>query len=166
MTSAYAETTAPDTTREKLGSLIDGIHIAMLTTVDATGELRSRPMGSQGLDDNGKLTFFTRRDSDLVDEATSRPVNVSFVDIGKNTYVSVSGHVQLDTDRALIRELWKPEYKAWFPEGVEDPSIALLRMTIGSAEYWDMPGGPLTRLAEFAKAATGSPRTFGEHAKV
>jgi general stress protein 26 len=155
-----------DDSRGKLAKLINGIHVAMLTTVDASGELRSRPMGSQGLDENGKLTFFTRRDAEVVDEATSRPVNVSFADVGKNSYVSVSGHAELDTNRETIRSLWKPEYKAWFPDGVEDPNIALLRVTLGSAEYWDTPGGPLTLIAEFAKAVTGSPKPIGDHAKV
>ena len=155
-----------DDSRGKLAKLINGIHVAMLTTIDASGELRSRPMGSQGLDENGKLTFFTRRDAEVVDEATSRPVSVSFADVGKNSYVSVSGHAQLDTDRQTIRDLWKPEYKAWFPDGVEDPNIVLLRVNVASAEYWDAPGGPLTRIAEFAKAATGSTKPIGEHAKV
>lgn len=152
-------------TRKKLSALIDGIHVAMLTTLDASGELRSRPMGSQGIDGT-RLTFFTSRDSKLVDEASSNPVNVSFADVGKNTYVSVSGHAQIDTDREEIRRRWKPEFKAWFPDGVDDPNIVLLHVQVGSAEYWDAPGGVLTRLAEFTKAATGKPETIGEHAKL
>lgn len=151
----------------KLAELIDGIHVAMLTTVDATGELRSRPMGNQGLDDDGRITFFTSRDSALVGEAIRAPVNVSFADAGKHAYVSVSGHALLDTDRAAIEKLWKPEFKAWFAGGVEDPNIVLLRVTVVSAEYWKTPGGPLTKLAEFAKAATGNASgSLGEHAKI
>jgi general stress protein 26 len=153
--------------REKLASLIKGIHVAMLTTVEPSGEIRSRPMGSQGLDTNGRLTFFTSRDSALVAEATARPVNVSFADSGKNTYVSISGHAQLDTNRETIRDLWKPEFKAWFQDGVDDPNIALLHVSVDSAEYWSTPGGPLTKLAEFAKAASGdTSHSLGEHAKL
>ena len=152
---------------EKLASLINGIHVAMLTTVDEAGEFRSRPMGSQGLGEDGRLTFFTSLDSAVVDEATSAPVNVAFADIGKNAYVSVSGHAVLSTDRATIKKLWKPEFKAWFDGGEDDPNIALLHVTIGSAEYWKTPGGPLTKLAEFAKAATGNTSgSLGEHAKI
>jgi general stress protein 26 len=153
--------------REKLASLIKGIHVAMLTTVEASGEFRSRPMGSQGLDDNGRLTFFTSLDSALVSEATARPVNVSYADTGKNTYVSISGHAQLDTNLETIRALWKPEFKAWFNDGVDDPNIGLLHVSVDNAEYWTTPGGPLTKLAEFAKAASGSASArFGEHAKI
>jgi general stress protein 26 len=153
--------------REKLASLIDGIHVAMLTTVDANGELRSRPMDNRGLDDDGDLTFFTHRDATLVGEATHAPVNVSFADAGKSAYVSISGRALLDMNRAAIEKLWKPELKAWFAGGIDDPTIALLRVTIDSAEYWKTPGGPLTKLAEFAKAATGNaPGALGEHAKL
>jgi general stress protein 26 len=155
-----------DATREKLAKLIGGIHVAMLTTVEANGELRSRPMGSQGVGDDGKLTFFTQRNALVVDEATSSPVNVAFSDVGKNTYVTISGHAQLDTDRSAIRALWKPELKAWFPNGAEDPNIALLRVTIGSAEYWDAPAGVLVKIAEMAKAVTGSDAQIAEHAKL
>jgi general stress protein 26 len=152
---------------DKLTELIAGIHVAMLTTFDASGELHSRPMASQGLDDGGRLTFVTSRDSALVTEATSAPVNVSFADIGKNAYVSVSGHAQLDTNREAIRAFWKPEFNAWFDGGIDDPNVALLRVSIASGEYWKTPGGPLTKLAEFAKAATGNTsHEFGEHAKI
>ena len=154
-----------DDSREKLAALIDGIPVAMLTTVDARAEVRSRPMASQGLDGN-RLTFFTRRDGVVVEEATNHPVNVSFCDIGKHTYVSVSGHAQVDTNRDEIRRHWRPEFKAWFAGGVDDPDIVLLHVVVGSAEYWDAPGGVLTRLAEFAKAATGGAMPVVEHAKL
>lgn len=151
----------------KFAELIDGIHVAMLTTVDSEGALRSRPMGSQGIDDTGRITFFTSIDQPLVSQATHAPVNVSYTDSGKNAYVSVSGIAHLDTDRETIKKMWKPEYKAWFEGGADDPKIALIRVTIESGEYWKTPGGPLTKLAEFAKAATGNTSSdFGEHAKV
>jgi hypothetical protein len=40
-------------------------------------------------------------------------------------------------------------------------------VSVDSAEYWSTPGGPLTKIAEFAKAASGdSSHTLGEHAKL
>jgi general stress protein 26 len=152
----------------KLAKLIHGMHVAMLTTSAENGELRSRPMGSQGIDDDGRLTFFTSRQSSLVEEATQRPVSVTYADAGKNTYISISGWAELDTDREAVRAHWKPEFKAWFPEGENDPNTALLRVTIDSAEYWDAPAGPLIKLAEFAKAAAGGKTVIplGDHAKV
>jgi len=37
-------------------------------------------------------------------------------------------------DRGKIEELWKPEFKMWFPEGKDDPEVALeqFRKTVKS----------------------------------
>ena len=47
----------------KLRDLTKDVHIVMLTTVDEDGSLRSRPMGSQPIDADGILWFFTEADA-------------------------------------------------------------------------------------------------------
>jgi len=151
---------------DKLAGLIDGISIAMLATVEADGELRSRPMATQAMTETGDLLFFTRRDAPKVGEATHHPVNVVYADTKANTYVSVSGTAALDTDRSEIAAHWKPELNAWFPDGVDDPQIALLRVHVVRAEYWDAPHPAMVKVLEFAKAVTGAPVSFGDHGTV
>ena len=151
---------------DKLSKLIDGITIAMLVTVEADGALRSRPMATQTMTADGDLLFYTRRDAPKVDEAAHAPVNVAYADAKGNTYVSVSGSAMVDTDPAEIRAHWKPELKAWFPGGVDDPQIALMRMRVDRAEYWDAPHGPIVQVLEFVKAATGAPTSIGDHATI
>jgi general stress protein 26 len=151
---------------DKLASLIDGITIAMLATTEADGQLRSRPMATQALTADGDLLFYTRRDAPKVGEATHHPVNVAYADAKGNTFVSVSGSATLDTDPAEIRAHWKPELQAWFPGGVDDPQIALLRVRVERAEYWDAPHGPIAGVMEFVKAVTGKPASIGEHATI
>lgn len=152
---------------DKLASLIDDIDIAMLATSEPDGELRSRPMATQKLSDDGSLWFFTRNDAPKVSEAEGHPVNLAYADAGKNRYVSVSGHGHLVTDAAKIRELWKPALKAWFPQGLDDPSVALLRVDIERAEYWDAPASAFVQIAGFVKAtATGQAYHPGEHEKL
>jgi general stress protein 26 len=46
---------------EKLGELLKGIRFAMLTTEDGEGFLRSRPMATRELGEDGTLWFFTER---------------------------------------------------------------------------------------------------------
>jgi general stress protein 26 len=46
--------------RAKLGELIKGIRVAQLTTVEDDGSLRSRPMGTQDIEFDGTLWFFTQ----------------------------------------------------------------------------------------------------------
>ena len=58
--------------------------------------------------------------------------------------------------------------RGWFPKGTEDPELALIRVTIEDAEYWDAPNGKMVVLFAYAKAVlTGEkPGNIGEHARV
>jgi general stress protein 26 len=142
---------------QKLGELIKGIKVAMLTTVDDDGSLHSRPMQTQNQEFDGTLWFFTEANSAKVHELEQdRHANLSFAKPDDNTFVSVSGKASLVRDEAKIKELWSPIHKAWFPKGVDDPNLALLRVEVDKAEYWDAPSSSVVKLFGFAKAlATG-----------
>ena len=153
----------------KLRELIREIDFAMLTTVEPDGSLRSRPMSNNGdVEFDGDLWFFTRASAPKVDEIEQEQhVNVSFARPDKQQYVSVSGRARLVRDRRKIEELWNPAYKAWFPDGLEDPDLALLQVTAEKAEYWDGNSSVVAHLVGLAKAvATGSSYGAGENEKV
>ena len=154
---------------QKIRELIKDIDFCMLTTVDESGDLRSRPMSSNGdVDDDGDIWFFTNASSHKVTEIEKLPkVNVSFADPDDQRYISVSGTAQLVRDRAKIDELWKPEFKMWFPEGKDDPEIALLRVSLEKAEYWDSPSSTIGYALSFVSSlVTGKQPEFGENKKV
>ncbi|MEJ7685210.1 MAG: pyridoxamine 5'-phosphate oxidase family protein [Segetibacter sp.] len=33
--------------------------------------------------------------------------------------------------------MWSPVVKTWFPKGLEDPALALLKVDTNEASYWD-----------------------------
>jgi len=144
---------------KKLGDLIKDIKFAMLTTVGSDGTLHSRPMTTQQQEFDGDLWFFTGADSLKVEEFQfNRHVNVSYANPEDQHYVSVSGIAELVRDPAKNKELWNPVYKAWFPKGLDDPELALLKVKVTDAEYWDTPSGKMVQLIGFVKAlATGEP---------
>ncbi len=150
----------------KLSELIQDIRIAMFVTQEQD-TLRSRPMATHGLE-NGFLWFFTYKNSHKKSEIEAQPsVNISYQDPSKELYVSVSGNAEIVEDRAKIEELWKPFLKAWFPNGKEDPNIALIRVDISQAEYWDAPSSTMVQLIGMVKAAvTGKPYQAGENKKI
>lgn len=152
---------------EKLKSLTEGVDFCMLTTING-GQLRSRPMSTQEMDENGDLWFFTSDDTHKVDEIEAdNRVNAAYSKIDDNLYVSVSGRASLVKDREKIEELWNPILKAWFPEGLDDPHLALLKVSIEEAEYWDSPNSKIVQLYGFVKAVvTGKPAQGGDHGKV
>lgn len=140
-----------------LNDKIKGIRIAMMTTVDANERLHSRPMATQDQDFDGDLWFFTYDNAPKVDNvSTHHQVNISYVKESDNLYVSVSGTAELVRDRKKIKDLWKPMLKAWFPNGEDDPHLALLKVHVENAEIWDAPSGKMGRLYSIMKGmATG-----------
>ena len=127
-------------------------------------------MATQQQEFDGDLWFFTRADSAKAGEARHEAhVNVSYAAPDDQKYVSVSGKAQIVRDRAKIEELWNPIYKAWFPEGLRDPEIALMKVNVTDAEYWDTPNGKMVQLIGYVKAlATGETykASKDEHDKV
>jgi len=153
---------------KKLAELIKDIKIAMLTTVEADGRLRSRPMATQNKPFDGTLWFFTEINSGKVSEIQrDHQVNISYADTDSQKYVSVSGVANVVQDRAKAEEFWSPVYKAWFPDGLDDPSLALLKVDVTQAEYWEAPHGAVVRLVGFLKAVTtGQKYEPGENRRV
>lgn len=159
---------SPIDDRKKLAELMKEFRFVMLTTAAADGSLHGRPMTMQERDFDGDLWFFTSADAQKVWEANrDHQVSVSFSDPHKNTYISVSGVANLVQDKAKIEEFWKPAYKLFFPKGLEDPELGLLKVSVNRAEYWDSPSSFVGRTFSFAKAlATGRPGDLGDHAKL
>jgi general stress protein 26 len=153
----------------KFRELIESIDFCMLTTIDERGDLHSRPMSSNGeIDQNADMWFFTGASSHKVSEikGTSR-VNLSFADPQNQTYVSVTGRARLVQDRKKIDELWRPQFQTWFPEGKNDPNVALLRVKVEKAEYWDSPASPISFALNFVSAlVTGEEPDMGEHKQI
>ena len=145
-----------------VAKLIEDMPIAMLTTVEADGALASRPMSALEMDAQGALWFFTEVHSSKAEHLQA--VNLSFVDRDKSAYVSLSGHGEIDTDRARIRSLWTVLAKPWFPEGPESSNLALLKFVPDSADYWDGPSGKMVRaFGLVASLIAGKPVAMGEH---
>lgn len=153
---------------KKLAEMIKEIDFAMLTTVAEDGSLHSRPMSTQRAEFDGNLWFFTRASAPKVGEIErEHHVNLAYAKPEAQRYVSVSGRATVVRDPAKIEELWSPELKAWFPEGPEDPDLALLKVAVERAEYWDSPSSAVAHAISFARAMlTGQPANPGENEKI
>lgn len=137
---------------EKLRDLIKDIDFAMLTTISSDGTLHSRPMSTQEAEFDGDLWFFTSADTQKASEIQQdQTVNVSYAAPDKHRYVSVSGKAALVNDREKMKTLWSPVYKVWFPDGLDDPQLRLLKVSVDKAEYWDNSGGIVSTIIGFAE---------------
>jgi general stress protein 26 len=148
--------------RIHLAKLIEGIPIAMLTTLQADGALTSRPMAVLEMDVQGTLWFLTDLRSAKVEQL--QQVNLGFVDGERGAYVSLSGRGEIDRDRDRIQRLWTPLARPWFPEGPESKDLALLKFLPDAADYWDGPSSTMVRaFGLIASAIAGKPIGLGEH---
>lgn len=152
----------------KVGELVNDIKFAMMTTENQDGELTSRPMTTLQMDSEGNCWFFTARSSHKVgDLQQNLHVNLSYARIDKQDYLSVTGTAELVADKAKMQALWTPWIKPWFPEGLDDPDLALLKVRIESAEYWDAPGSQAKRLYGLVKGMmTGKTDSLGTNQSI
>lgn len=155
--------------RETLWQLVKGIRYAMITYRHADGSLRACPMtmvNRSGHEERLNFYFLLDRQSDLARSVENDgQIQISFADTSADSYVSVSSYASLSADLALKEKLWTTAAKAWFPQGVEDPNLAVLVAPVTSAEYWDVHDNKLVQLFKKAKAVvTGEePTGMGEH---
>ncbi len=90
----------------RLADLIGQAQVAMLTTEEEQGLLRSRPLLTLEMDEEGRLWFFTHLSTRKVGEMDQhRLVNLSYADLTRQAFVSVCGRVRMLRDPDKAREL-------------------------------------------------------------
>lgn len=162
----------PEQKVDQLWDMIKDIRFAMFTTRHIeNGHLHARPMTTQNskLDEAGSLWFFMGRDNDAVTDIQREAlVNVAYADPDSDRYVSVSGEAEVVEDPAKKEALWNRAAEAWFPGGPTDPNLALVRVTIDHANYWNVKESKVTQLYKMARAVTtGKPvKDMGETGEV
>jgi general stress protein 26 len=147
---------------------INEVKTAMLTTYNAGRGFSSRPMGTADVDDEGNIWFFTNEHSEKASEiSVENTISLTYSDPKNHTYLSIIGEAELVDDKAKMKELWNPFIKAFFPEGLDDPELMLLKITPTDAEYWDSDSSSMVVLFNMLKAAvTGKRYDEGRHGKI
>ena len=128
---------------DDLYELLEDNDIALMTTRRPDGHLVTRPMQAQERDNVADIWFVTDIEANKLDELATDPhVNLGFYNSKSREWVSVSGLAQVSTDRELVRALYKPDWKAWFPnEGgnrdgsPDDPRMALILVEAHTVVY-------------------------------
>lgn len=154
--------------KQLIWKLIKEIRFGMLVTGDDDhNSLHARPMTLVQDEYDGTLYFYTsKNDGKGYEIKKDRHVCITFSDPSEQTYVSLTGNANLTTDPELINRYWNKFVSAWYPEGKEDPNLAMLEIKIESGEHWKTDENRLVQLFEIAKAnLTDSRPKMGEHEK-
>ena len=132
---------------------IQDIKVGMFTTMCKDNQLRGRPMTTCEVEEDGFLWFFTSINSKLIDDLIEQDnVNISYTDIGRNLYISVKGQAILVRSKTKIEQFWNPLAKVWFPKGIEDPDLVLIKIQVNQAEIWDSGSSKILTWAKIIKA--------------
>ncbi len=149
--------------RDHVHQLLEGFENVMVVTLEGEGPgaaLSARPMRVADLGDDCSLTFVTSAATAKVDAAGNTPLGL-VVAQSRTTFLSLRGRSEVVHDRQRIEQVWRPAFKVYFPEGMNDPNLCLLVFHPEEAELWDVSGARGLRfLFDAAKALlTGEPPT-------
>ena len=124
-----------DTPQEVADKFIAKLKDSPFVMIGLNDGNHSEPMTAQIDDDQpNTLFFFAGKDNRI---AGGGGAMAQFVGKGHDFFACLAGDVSQDNDRGQIDKLWNKQVEAWFPEGKEDPNLALLRFDIDSAELWE-----------------------------
>jgi general stress protein 26 len=153
-----------DEALEKIRELLKQFPIAFMVTI-ADGALTARPIGVVG--DNaafdGSLWFITDKRSRKVAAIESgAQTTLLFQNDKDGNYLHLVGRASVVEDRKKLEELYTTLQRTWFPKGLDDPDITLLRFDADEANYWDSHDSYLRLAAAFAKSVvSGAPGKSG-----
>ena len=153
---------------EKLKELTKKCKVCMLGTFEEM-RVKFRPMAHVDVDDMGNFWFFTSIDSEKSAQVSSNPnVYLTYACEGESTYLSVEGIASVSNiNRDRMKELYSPFVKAWFPEGLDDPNLALMVVHPLEIDYWvNNESKVLTYIKMLSSSLTGTKVSVGEHGKL
>jgi len=138
MGSDFRSISVTETKTPTLHELMEPFRTTMLITRgEDVHRLRARPMAVAKLEPNCRVWLITSQDSAKVHAIEScTAVHLSMQKEGE-TYLFIDGHAVVVVDRDRIRSVWDDSFAPWFPQGADDPDIALIAVTPERAEYWD-----------------------------
>ena len=155
----------------KLYEMIEELDTAMMTTRRADGHLVSRAMANQKHAPGADLWFVTAEGSPKLTDLSGDPhINLAYYKDRTREWISVAGFAKPSRDRGIIRQLYAPDWKMWFPdEGdprhgtPDDPRYVLIGVDVHSAVFLEVNKPQSVVLFEMAKGwITGTEPELGK----
>ena len=153
-----------DAALSKIRELLEKFPIAFMVTVGGGG-VTARPIGVVG--DNaafdGTLWFITdKRSRKVAAIEAGDTTTLLFQNDKEGSYLHLTGRASVVDDAEKLKELYTTLQRTWFPKGVDDPDITLVRFDANEANYWDSHDSYIRLAAAFAKSlVTGTPGKSG-----
>lgn len=117
---------------------------AVLLTSDGLGAIHAPGSAADGSDP--RLYWFLADARTLLDWESHRRqvVTLSFQSPDERVYLTMSGRAEVVTDHDAAASMWRPAFKRWFPGGLGDPRLLLVRFATYDAEFYQTSSGRVT----------------------
>ncbi|PZQ47505.1 MAG: general stress protein [Rhodovulum sulfidophilum] len=158
----------PEELREKLWKALKS-DMTVMIGVMGPKDNHKRPMAAQLRDgDDRTIWFFGDGTTELASALTAGPASAEacFAAKGHDLFACLHGALAIDTDRAVIDELWNSHIAAWYPGGREDPKLVLFRFEPVEAEIWGSETGLLASVKALFGADPSAEHEREQHATV
>ncbi|HMG89369.1 MAG TPA: pyridoxamine 5'-phosphate oxidase family protein [Chryseolinea sp.] len=121
---------------EKLKQIVARCRVGMLGMHREDG-IHFSPISHVDIDDDGNLWFFASKEiGSTISAKNKNNIFITYAQESNSTFLSITGKAYLNSNREKMRELFNPYIKAWFPDGLDDPSISLLVVHPLEVECW------------------------------
>lgn len=149
-----------DLTTVRVVEIMRGERFVMLSSVTAEGKIVSHPMTPLDVTAEADAWFITSSTSGLYETLVEgSEVNLAFAETG--SWLSVSGSIRVVADRAKLEDLWNDRIGVYFEDGIDDPTVRLLRVDAESAQFWGTPGGRAAALLDLVASRITGERPSG-----
>lgn len=127
---------------KKVARMMRDLDFCMMTTHGGRGGMRARPMSNNGeVEFDGDVWFFSDARARKVRDIEASPaVHLSYADVKRWLFISMTGRAEIVTDVEKKTELWLDELERWFKDGPESKSVVLIKVTPTLVSYWSKTG--------------------------
>jgi general stress protein 26 len=153
---------------EKLKKLAESADMCLFATNPDSVPLTARPMSTRQVDEQGNIWFFSRSTSNKNSEiANDSRVYLFYSNPGSIEFLNIFGEAEIIRDQQKAKELWSAWAKTWFPDGVDDPELTLIKVRPTEVHYWDTRYSKMVSLLKIAAGAiTGKETNTGVEGKI
>jgi general stress protein 26 len=143
--------------REKLYDIVQRARTVLLLTHGEDHRIVGRPMSLVRVTEDSTIYLVASMDSKKVSEILIDP-RVTVAVQSREGIAMIDGDATVSGDRTLIDGLWSDSWKVRFPNGKDDPAIAIVVVQPREGTYWDQDlGHGLSYAYRYIKArVTGS----------
>jgi general stress protein 26 len=132
-----------DMSLKDVAETLKDIDFVMLNTHTEGGQIAGRPMSNNGdVEYDGDSFFFLDQESRTFGDVSRNP-NVTLSAQGSKgllgkppVFLSIEGKGEIIQERAAFEAHWVPDLERWWPDGIDTPGLALLKVRATRIHYW------------------------------